>query len=155
MCCKKYFFLTFSLIPIVLINCEKSYEPLKVYSDQKVILIEDFQNFNLDSIHIDPFSIDDVRIDEVADFIIFEVSYGGGCKEHQFQLYSSHGVLKTNPPGCLVYLSHNGNKDYCEAMVKSTISFSLKPFQNANYDALIFHLHGYKGKKIGTIWYKI
>lgn len=152
---KKYYILTCSFLIIGLINCEKSYEPLQIYSDQRVILIEDLLSFDLDSIHIDDFSINDVRIDEVADFIIFEVSYGGGCKEHQFHLYSTYGILYSNPPGCLVYLSHDGNNDYCKAMVTKTISFSLKPFHNAKYDALIFHLHGYKGKKIGTIWYKI
>ena len=108
-----------------------------------------------DSIHIDPFSIGEMRVDEQEDIVIFEVTYGGGCGEHQFQLYSTEGVLYSNPPGCIVYLSHNANNDYCEALVTETISFSLRPFHNKTYEALFLHIHGFNGEIIGTLRYNI
>lgn len=155
----KYFKKNFSLIiPLFMIStfsCEKSYDPIKESTIPQVIIIEDREEFEIDSIHIDSFSINKMRIDESEDIVIFEVSYGGGCGEHQFQLYSTEGVLYSNPPGCLVYLSHDANGDYCEALITETISFSLRPFHNGSYDALILHIHGYNGENLGTIHYRI
>ncbi len=146
--------ITFMILATGFFTCKKINEPLQIYSDNSIILIDDLPNFDFESIQIDDFSINDVRIDEAEDYIIFEVSYAGGCKEHQFKLYGTHGILYSNPPGCYVHLSHDGNKDYCEAMITETISFSLKPYNDAGYDALILHLRGYNGEDFGTIWYK-
>jgi hypothetical protein len=151
----KNIFIIPPLLMIFLFSCEKSYDPIKESTMLQVIIIEDLEEFEIDSIHIDSFSINKMRVDESEDIVTFEVSYGGGCGEHQFQLYSTEGVLYSNPPGCLVYLSHDANGDYCEALITETISFSLRPFHNKSYDALILHIHGYNGENFGTIHYKI
>jgi len=146
--------IAFIILSTTLITCNKINEPLQIYSDKSIILIDDLSNFDFESIQINDFSINDVRIDKTEDYIIFKVTYAGGCNEHQFKLYGTHGILYSNPPGCYVYLSHNGNKDYCEAMISETLSFSLKPYINAGYDAVILHLRGYKEEDLGTIWYR-
>ena len=114
---------------IFLLSCGKLYDPTKESTNPQVIIIENPEDFEIDSLHIDSFSINKMRVDEREDIVIFEVSYGGGCEEHQFQLYSTQGMLYSNPPGCLVYLSHDGNNDNCKKLVtEKKISFSLRPF---------------------------
>ena len=150
-----YYFFILLLLISVLVNCGKMNDPIVDSDVPQVIVIEDLGEFEMDSIHIDTFTINKMSVNEREDIISFEVSYSGGCEDHQFQLYSTEGILYSNPPGCLVYLSHNGNNDHCKVLITETLSFSMSPFHNGTYDALILHIHGYSGEKAGTLEYKI
>lgn len=55
------------------------------------------------------------------DILFVEVRYGGGCREHQFQLrYESY-----DPDNKLLYfvLSHEDNGDMCKALLSETLMF--------------------------------
>jgi hypothetical protein len=91
----------------------------------KVINIEDPLSFNRDSIEIDDFKINNISIN--ANQLTLNVSYGGGCKEHSFKLYATHGIYFSDPPQADVYLSHNANGDFCEAYITKNIKFDLSP----------------------------
>jgi hypothetical protein len=103
----------------------------------KVIIIEDPFSFNRDSIEIDDFKINEIYIN--ADLLTLNVSYGGGCKEHTFQLYATRGIYKSNPPQADVFLSHNGHGDFCEAYISENIKFDLSPMHAPVY--LRIHLY--------------
>ncbi|MBI3189589.1 MAG: hypothetical protein HYZ33_02960 [Ignavibacteriales bacterium] len=72
----------------------------------------------------------DVRMAWVnADTLYLKVQYGGGCKEHTFQLYVLNYFLKSNPPQAEVRLSHNSRFDHCEAYLTDTLRFNLSPLR--------------------------
>lgn len=64
------------------------------------------------------------------DTLILVVSYSGGCREHQFKLFGSRSILKTNPSQAEFYLSHNSNNDMCEAWITITVKFDISPFKD-------------------------
>ncbi len=72
--------------------------------------------------------IDSARIS--GDTLILVVSYSGGCREHEFKLFGSRSIIKTNPPQAEIYLSHNSNADPCEAWITQQLKFDLSPLKN-------------------------
>lgn len=65
-----------------------------------------------------------------GDTLILVVSYSGGCRTHDFRLFGSRSIIKTNPPQAEIYLSHNFNADMCEAWMTEIIKFDLTPLKN-------------------------
>ena len=104
----------------------------------KVIIIEDPLSFNIDSIEINHFTINQIFIN--ANLLTLNVSYGGGCKEHSFKLYATHGIYFSNPPQANVYLSHNANGDFCEAYITKNIKFDLSPM----FPPVYLRIHPFK-----------
>ena len=87
----------------------------------EIIIYDDADSLYL---HKDPLSIKDSII--VRDGILhLNVSYSGGCKEHEFTLYGSTAFLKSNPPQADLFLSHNANGDECEALPTEELQFGL------------------------------
>ena len=64
-----------------------------------------------------------------------EVSYGGGCKEHYFKMFSSNEIQQDEYGNNLVSLIlwHNGNNDVCRSIVRQKIRFNLKPLQRSQH----------------------
>lgn len=58
-----------------------------------------------------------------------EVSFPGGCKEHQFYLIAWDYFLESYPVRANLLLSHNANSDSCEAWVTSKLSFDMTPLK--------------------------
>ena len=58
------------------------------------------------------------------------VKYPGGCKEHDFQLYTDGSFLKSFPPKINLYLEHNSNNDFCKSLLQDSLVFDI---QNARY----------------------
>ena len=77
---------------------------------------------------------DPVVIREVAihgDRLDLEVSYGGGCATHHFDLVAFGGWMESFPVQIQAFLSHDGNGDMCEAWIERDLSFDLKPLRRA------------------------
>lgn len=101
----------------------------RVFGDS-IIMVD-----NIDSVFTknDGAAIKDVVIQK--DVLKLTVSYTGGCEEHEFRLYATKGLAKSNPPQVSVYLYHNGNNDTCEALPTEYLRFNLTPIkQLLNYD---------------------
>jgi len=94
---------------------------------KEVQVIEDPSSFDLRKIQKDSFAIDTAFID--GDLLHLEVSYRGGCKEHDFTLYSTGAVLFTNPPGTETYLSHDAREDTCQKAIQEELAFDLSPLR--------------------------
>lgn len=94
-------------------------------TDNKIIL---FHNSPGPYFHNEHALIDSVQIS--GDTLKLVVSYSGGCREHEFKLFGSRSILKTNPPQAEIYLSHNHNADPCEAWITQNLKFDLRPLKN-------------------------
>lgn len=57
--------------------------------------------------------------------LILEVSYGGGCEEHDFSLVGSEMISKSLPPIRAVKLIHNARQDKCKALIMKTLTFDI------------------------------
>ena len=68
-------FIFISIIIILLIGCIGSYQ---------VIIIDDI---HYQSAPRDPITINNIQLHK--DILRFNISYGGGCKEHEFQLIAT------------------------------------------------------------------
>ena len=53
------------------------------------------------------------------------VQYGGGCKEHEFKLFTSGLFQKKSPPRLKLFLEHNFNEDFCKKLVIDTLIFNV------------------------------
>lgn len=75
-----------------------------------------------------------------------EVSYSGGCDEHDFQLYGSMAVMKSMPPKRAIKLVHNANGDSCRELKEETLMFDISDLamsQTAGSEIVLL-LDGYK-----------
>ncbi|MEJ2595835.1 MAG: hypothetical protein P8100_12090 [bacterium] len=80
-----------------------------------------------DSLRMDPFQIDSLRIEEQC-LDIF-VSYGGGCGEVRFNMYYTQKVQHSFPPQTTLYLAFEDN-DHCRAIERKKLTFDLSPLSN-------------------------
>jgi len=61
-----------------------------------------------------------------GDSLLLEVQYGGGCKEHIFDMHTNLVWMKSMPPQLNLWLEHENNDDLCRALVTETLVFDLK-----------------------------
>ena len=66
-----------------------------------------------------PFEITEATIS--GDIFEIAVRYGGGCAEHQFEIYWNSRYLESEPPQVDLHLVHNDNDDSCEALLRNSI----------------------------------
>ncbi len=53
------------------------------------------------------------------------VNYGGGCKEHIFELYFDGTYAKSIPSMAFLYLKHINNNDACRKLVMRELKFDI------------------------------
>lgn len=73
-----------------------------------------------------PITIEKAEI--VGNELILDVSYGGGCQEHEFKLIGSEMISKSLPPIRTIKLIHNGNNDLCKALIMQTLKYDISAF---------------------------
>ena len=61
------------------------------------------------------------------------ISYGGGCKEHEFKMFSNGMYAKSIPPQIRLYLIDEQDKDFCKAMIYDTLYFELNNILQNEY----------------------
>lgn len=71
----------------------------------------------------DPMNIQSAKIE--GNNLILEVSYGGGCEEHDFSLVGSQMISKSLPPIRSVKLIHDAHGDKCKALIMKTLTFDI------------------------------
>ena len=65
-----------------------------------------------------------------GDILGVGVQYSGGCEEHEFFLYGPTTIPDGDPANVTLYLIHESNKDFCEALISETRQFDLTPLKN-------------------------
>ena len=106
-----------------------------------------------DQVPEDGFKMDSAFVS--GDFLHLRVTYGGGCKDHDFTLWE----LPPNaldPPPVELMLSHDAKSDGCYALVTEWLLFSLKPLRERNKHEVKFLLRGSPEMSayFGTYFYK-
>lgn len=87
----------------------------------------------------DSFKINSAK--RTKDILEVSVSYGGGCKSHTFDVIWDGVVYTDSPCNINLIITHNANKDNCEALITETLSINLKDLigdndykDNCNYN---------------------
>ncbi|MBE9210586.1 hypothetical protein IQ244_29610 [Nostoc sp. LEGE 06077] len=75
----------------------------------------------------DSFSLSNSRI--VGKQLKIDVSYSGGCKQHDFNLYWNGAYQESFPPQVRMRLVHDAKKDTCEKLIKETLVFDIQNLQ--------------------------
>jgi len=92
-----------------------------------------------DSVPMDMFRMDSAYVE--GDSLHLQVSYSGGCREHEFNLWK----LPPNalePPPVELMLAHEDNGDMCEAWITEWMAFSLRPLRERGKREITFLLRG-------------
>ena len=111
---------------------------------------------------------DAFRLLEVSvsgDQLEIEVEYGGGCREHLFEIIADpNAFLESDPVQANIYMTHESNNDLCRALVRKKLTFSLQPLKEAfralypNANSLTLNIHRFRsdGGETGlTVPFKI
>jgi hypothetical protein len=88
-------------------------------------------NVNTDSFKFDSYRLNDLKLD--GDSIILNVSFSGGCREHEFNLIAKNYFGDSEAPKAELLLSHNSNFDPCEAYLTEEHSINLLPLKHEFY----------------------
>ena len=64
-----------------------------------------------------------------GDKLLIHVRYGGGCKNHSFQLNWDGEIMKSQPVQVVLELTHNNNGDTCKALLSETLQYDLSTLQ--------------------------
>ena len=72
----------------------------------------------------------------------FDVEYGGGCEAHELELVAVGGWMESFPVQVRLVLTHDDRDDPCDALVRNTARFGLRPLEDA-YGA------AYPGEPVG------
>ena len=75
----------------------------------------------------DAYQLDDTTI--AGDTLTISVSYGGGCKTHEFTLIAADAFMESDPVQLDVSIVHNANLDFCERWVEEMYHFDLTPIK--------------------------
>lgn len=74
-------------------------------------------------LYFDPAIVVDAAI--AKDVLHIITRYGGGCKEHDFELYWNGLFMESNPVQVNLQLSHHSNNDMCRALITENLYFDL------------------------------
>lgn len=129
------------LIILLANQFEKNKKPVQLIADSNTNVIKrDMLNIN--------------RVALEKDFLSFEVSYSGGCKEHLIELFAFKEIQKSNPAQVTLILSHDAKEDECLAYITQKIIFDLtrlKEFLKNTYnirDKVLLVIHDPSGRPI-------
>ncbi|WP_428263637.1 hypothetical protein [Haliangium sp.] len=82
----------------------------------------------------DPISISDASI--VGDVLTVDVSYSGGCAEHEIVLcWPDQAFAESNPVQASLELWHDDHDDACDGIVNDSVDFDLTPLRDEWHDA--------------------
>ena len=115
----------FSTIFLLAIGCQRK-DPVSVsrFDAQEVILLDDWDALSLSE---DPASIHSAIVED--DHLKLTVSYSGGDKKHDFQLFGGKTFLESYPVQYKLFLAHDANGDRAEALIKEELVFDLAPLK--------------------------
>jgi hypothetical protein len=78
-----------------------------------------------------------------GDTLLVDVVYSGGCKPHDFKLYSTGMWMKSMPPKVNVWLSHTVSEpDPCRQVVKETLRYLIRPLRYRGQDKVVILMQG-------------
>jgi hypothetical protein len=135
------------LLPLLIIQCSERppnasladciqpvYLPIDGHLAGEVIV----SDLSPPEIQWDGFTVTDMRI--AGDRLALTIEYGGGCQEHQFWCYMSPAAfLESYPAQANLYIRHNANDDFCDALLTQQLIWDLSSVRDlylAHYGSL-------------------
>ena len=91
-------------------------------------------------------SIDTVEIR--GNIMYIDVSYGGGCEKHEFEVIGSLAIAKSYPPIRSIQLVHRANGDKCRAIKKAKLEVYLDDiaYKQEEGSEIYYSLEGWEGR---------
>lgn len=87
------------------------------------------QTTGLSGFSLDPLGILDARVN--AGILEVDVTYGGGCGNHDLDAVAYTGWMESNPVQIGVAVTHDARGDVCKAAIQRTLRFDLEPLKDA------------------------
>lgn len=91
-------------------------------------------------------SIDTVEIKGNTMYI--DLSYGGGCQKHTFEVIGSLAIAKSYPPIRSLQIVHHANGDNCRAIQTTTLEVDLKDvaYKQEEGSEIYYSIEGWEGR---------
>jgi hypothetical protein len=70
------------------------------------------------------------------------VAYSGGCKEHDWSLFTNGVYNKVHPPEITICLKHNNNGDACRQIIKKELKFNIAKLKYRRKKTVVVILGG-------------
>lgn len=67
--------------------------------------------------------------DIINDHLVLQLSYSGGCEEHNFEVLSKGNYTSTYPPEITVHVKHFDNGDMCRGIIDEKRYFDARTLQ--------------------------
>lgn len=80
------------------------------------------------------------------DILKLIINYSGGCKEHDFNLYSTGLYAKSLPPQIQLHLIDSQDQDACRQLITDTLNFKLTNIKIPNTYKIIITVNEYEEK---------
>tara|TARA_B100000073_G_C23546239_1_gene498233 strand:+ start:121 stop:549 length:429 start_codon:yes stop_codon:yes gene_type:complete len=117
-------------------SCEKESNSINTCPDL-------IQNVNLEDFPMDHYGVNEIKLD--GNELSVNVTYGGGCEDHIFNLVMEPNYWLGIPPVYYYfYLSHNANNDACYALIADhNLCFDISELVtgNLNNEVFLFFSH--------------
>ena len=121
------------------VNRKSDKEVIKEMTMDKKAILGDI-NMLSDSIQINKAII-------IGNTLSLEVSYSGGCRNHDFTLVGNPMIAKSLPPIRSVILVHNANQDECKKQIIETLNFDIRDFAFTQGEGEIYlKIKGFENK---------
>lgn len=79
-----------------------------------------------------------------GDILSVALNYSGGCKEHEFKLYSDGKYAKSMPPQLTLWMQHIDNEDACRKLILDTLQFDITKARYENQSEVIIRMNNTK-----------
>ena len=86
------------------------------------------------------YKVDSIEINN--DTLSVFVAYSGGCKEHDWSLFTNGVYNKVHPPEITVCLKHNNNGDACRQIIKKELKFNISKLKYRRKKTVVIILGG-------------
>lgn len=87
---------------------------------------------------------DMVKTSIEGNILTIEVSYSGGCNEHEFKLYFDGSYKKSLPPKADFMLTHDNKGDACRSIVDKTLKFDISKAQYVGGKEMMVTVEGFQ-----------
>ena len=158
---KKPAFIIILILSVFVISCKSKKETGKTNNDSEITEVKTVQNKQPG---IKKHLVKDVIIEQGfspegknnrmeilsatinEDILNLVVSYSGGCKEHNLNLYYTGFFAKSLPPQIKLHLIDAQEEDFCRQLITDTLLYNLSnvKVQNTNKVFLTINNHGEK-----------
>ena len=132
------FILTLSLFTIISCSSQKeAAETTSTSVKSSVQLVESFAQYRSASVNIE-------TLDLHENTLYLNISYSGGCEDHEFILLGLKELSQEDPPKRKVQLYHNNNGDNCRELITQKLKLDISKFGLENGQAVILDIQGWK-----------